>query len=145
MTVNHVMNFRGYATTKPKTGTAATKKSGIKKAAAKKNSTKTTKAVVKKSKKKAGPKKKAVKKRKVAVKPKTPSRPKVLDLSQARSITGYVVFIQNQLKSASGAEGVGVPVRFAKAVQEWKALPESEKQVITQINRRQINTGEQEG
>ena len=88
-----------------------------------------------KTKKKTVAKKKPVKKRKVAAKPKKPSRPKVLKVPSSRGISGYVVFLQDRLKSTSGPGSAG---RLSVAVQEWKAFSDTEKQVIP-LNGEKLN------
>lgn len=118
-TIDNV-NSRNYATTKKTTAKKTTIK---KKVPAKKT---TTKKAVKKSKSKAV-KKKVVKKRKVAKKPKKPTRPKILDIPSPRGVSGYVVFIQERLKTVTGP---GAPGRLSNAVTEWKALSDAEKQVL---------------
>jgi hypothetical protein len=111
--------LRSYATSTKKRPTS-TKKTTTKRKTA------TKKTPAKKSKKTAAKKKKVVKKRKVAKKPKKPTRPKVLDIPSSRGISGYVVFLQDRLKSVGGPGATG---RLTDAVSQWKALSDSEKQV----------------
>lgn len=97
---------------------ATTKKGTSKKTTAKKKATK--------KKPKKPTKKKVAAKRKVVKKPKKPTRPKVLDIPSPRGLSGYSVFIQNELKSSTGP---GPANRLSDAVQQWKALSDTEKQV----------------
>jgi len=114
--------LRGYATATTKKRATSTRKTTAKKKTATKK-----KAPAKKTKKKtAAKKKKPVKKRKVAAKPKKPARPRVLKIPSSRGISGYVVFLQTQLKSTTGPGAAG---RLSDAVKEWKALSDIEKQV----------------
>ena len=131
-TVENVM-LRGYATTTTKKSATSTRKSTGKKTATKKKKAPAKKAT-RKTKKKTAAKKKPVKKRKVAAKPKKPSKPKVLKVPSSRGISGYVVFLQDRLKSTTGPGSVG---RLSVAVQEWKALSDSEKQV-TPLDREKL-------
>ena len=108
---------RSYATATTKKSTTA-KKTTKKKAPAKKKAAKKPK---KKAVKKKAPKKKA------ETKPKKPTRPKVLAAPSGRGISGYVVYIQNHLKSSS--PGLGGPNRLTEAVQRWKELSDAEKDV----------------
>jgi hypothetical protein len=98
--------LRGYATTSKK------------RTSAKKKVTK------KKAKKPA--KKKAATKRKVAKKPKKPTRPKVLDIPSSRALSGYTIFIQDQLKLSTGQSAAS---RLIDAVEHWKSLSDFDKQV----------------
>lgn len=108
---------RSYATATKKKSTTA-KKTTKKKAPAKKKAAKKPK---KKAVKKKTPKKKA------ETKPKKPTRPKVLAAPSGRGISGYVVYIQNHLKSSS--PGLGGPNRLTEAVQRWRELSDGEKDV----------------
>jgi len=111
---------RSYATAAKKKSASAKKTATKKKAPAKK------KAAAKKPKK--AVKKKTPKKKKVAKKPTKPSRPHVLTAPSGRGISGYVVYIQNHLKTTPGAGG---PNRLSEAVKEWKNLSDAEKQVLS--------------
>ena len=111
---------RSYATATKKKSSSTKKSSTTKKKASPK------KKAAKKPKKRAA-KKKAVKK-KVAKKPKKPTRPKTVDAPSGRGISGYVVYVQNQLKSIPGPGGSS---RLSEAVQKWKALSEAEKEVFS--------------
>src|SRR5271170_1400176 len=82
---------RSYATATRKKPASKKKSTTKKKTPAKK------KAAAKKPKKAA--KKKAPKKKKVAKKPTKPTRPHVLKAPSERGISGYVVYIQNHLKT----------------------------------------------
>jgi hypothetical protein len=139
-TVENVF-LRGYATTTTKKGATSTRKTTAKKKTATKKKAPAKKAT-KKAKKKTVAKKKPVKKRKVAAKPKKPARPDVIKLPSSRGISGYIVFLQTQLKSIPGPGAAG---RLTDAVKEWKALSDTEKQVnialITQRTDRFIRLG----
>jgi outer membrane biosynthesis protein TonB len=114
---------RGYATaTKTKTTKTATKK----KPAAKKAKKPAAKKAKKPKKKVA--KKKVVKKvaKKRVKKPVKPVKPKATRLPSSRAISGYMVYLQNQLKSASGPNAT---LRLQNAVSQWKALSDTEKEV----------------
>ena len=101
--------LRTYATTTRKRTT--TKKTTTKKKTAARK--KTAKKPAKKAKKKAV--KKAAK----------PTRPKTMKLPSPRGISGYVVYIQEQMKGASG----DIASRFRNVSASWKALSETEKDV----------------
>lgn len=105
---------RGYATTttKPK------RKTTVKKTV--------TKKTIKKAKK---PKKKVVKKpkKRVAKKPVKVLKPKVAKLPSRYGISGYAMFLKNALSSTSGPGAAG---RLTDASAQWKALSDSEKEVI---------------
>jgi len=78
--------------------------------------------------KKAKPKKKAVKKvvkKKKAKKPVKPVRPKVRPLPSPRGLSGFVVYLQTQLKSSTGPDGAG---RLKAAVASWKSLSDAEQE-----------------
>jgi outer membrane biosynthesis protein TonB len=115
---------RSYATTTKKKPATKTKPATKKKTTTKKKAPAKKKAAAKKPKKVA--KKKPVKK-KVAKKPAKPTRPTVLAAPSARGLSGYVVYIQNHLKSTSGPGG---PERLSEAVTQWRSLPDAEKQVL---------------
>ena len=87
----------------------------------KKATTKKKKSVSKKK-----PEKKKVAKNSKSKKPAKPKRPKVLDIPSRRSLSGYQVFLQSQLKAVSGP---GAANRLQTAVAEWRALSDDEKQV----------------
>jgi outer membrane biosynthesis protein TonB len=115
---------RSYATTTTKK-TATKKKPATKKTTTtKKKAPAKKKAAVKNPKKVA--KKKAIKK--VAKKPAKPTRPTVMAAPSPRGLSGYVVYIQNHLKTTPGPGG---PDRLSEAVREWRNLSDSEKQVLT--------------
>lgn len=116
--------LRGYATTTTKKRPAKKKTTATKKKAPAKKVTRKTK------KKTVAKKKKPVKKRKVAAKPKKPARPQVIKVPSSRGISGYIVFLQAQLKSITGPGAAG---RLTDAVKEWKALSDTEKQVNTAL------------
>lgn len=105
--------LRTYATTTRKRTT--TKKTTTKKKTAgrKKTAKKPAKKPVKKAKKK------------VVKKPAKPTRPKTMQLPSPRGISGYVVYIQEQMKGASG----DIAARFRDVGTSWKALSETEKDV----------------
>lgn len=113
-TVDNLL-VRSYATATRKKTTTKKKAPAKKKAAAKKP---------KKPKKKA--EKKKPKAKKAPAKPKKPLRPRPLPVPSGRGISGYVVYIQNHLKSTSGPGG---PTRLSEAVRQWKTLSDAEKQV----------------
>jgi hypothetical protein len=124
--------LRGYATTTKKkpgpkktTTRKPTTKKTTKKTAAKKTAAKKKKPAAKKAK----PKKKAVKKvikKKKAKKPVKPVRPKVTPLPSPRALSGFVVYLQNELKSSTGPDAAG---RLKTAVASWKSLSDAEQEV----------------
>jgi outer membrane biosynthesis protein TonB len=122
-TINSFL-VRSYATTTAKKSATKKKPATKKKTTTKKKAPAKKKAAAKKPKKVA--KKKPIKK-KVAKKPAKPTRPTVLAAPSARGLSGYVVYIQNYLKSTPGPGG---PDRLSEAVREWRSLSDAEKQVL---------------
>jgi hypothetical protein len=108
--VNNVV-FRSYATT-------------TRKPTAKKTTKKTTKRKTAAKKKK--PVKKVAKKRQVK-KAEKPKRPKLTKLPSGRGISGYTLFVSENLNSQTGQDAIS---RMKSVSASWKALSDSEKAVF---------------
>lgn len=126
---------RGYATTTTVKKTTTTRKTAAKpkkttKKPAKKAAKKPAKKAVKKPKKKAAKKKPAPKKRKVAKKPATPTRPKVSNAPSPRALSGFTLYVKEQVKGITGRGRMDL----SQPAADWKALPQSEKDVTTTMS-----------